>query len=241
MEGPGVFLIAEKLKFLKGKNPLEVKGNSRESKEVILGKKILDVKSHGKNLIFEFDSFYLIIHFLIYGSIRINSVKEGKKERLSIRFNDTLINFYNTSVKILNKRDFKIDPTIDVMKRNFDKNKAKEKIINSDEFICDILLDQKIFAGVGNIIKNEALFRAKIHPLSIGKKIKEENIERLVKEVLSFSRLFYITRKSNKRLKDYLLIYGKKLCPICNEKVNLKYIAKTKRKTYFCMSCQFLY
>ena len=30
--------------------------------------------------------------------------------------------------------------------------------------VCDALLDQTVFAGVGNIIKNEVLFRTGVHP-----------------------------------------------------------------------------
>ncbi len=32
--------------------------------------------------------------------------------------------------------------------------------------ICDALLDQTIFSGLGNIIKNEVLFRTRTHPES---------------------------------------------------------------------------
>jgi hypothetical protein len=35
-----------------------------------------------------------------------------------------------------------------------------------DALVCDALLDQNVFAGVGNIIKNEVLFRIRVHPLS---------------------------------------------------------------------------
>jgi endonuclease-8 len=35
-----------------------------------------------------------------------------------------------------------------------------------DMLVCDALLDQEIFSGVGNIIKNEVLFRIRVHPLS---------------------------------------------------------------------------
>ncbi|MEO0280611.1 MAG: DNA-formamidopyrimidine glycosylase family protein [candidate division WOR-3 bacterium] len=241
MEGPGVYLIKEKLKFLKGKIPIAVSGNTRENKEIIVGKKLLDVKSFGKRLIFEFDSFYLIIHFLMYGSLRINEKRKNKKERISIKFKNTELNFYNTSVKILKKEDFIYDPKIDIMSRDFDKIKAKEKIKNSDKFICDIILDQNIFAGVGNIIKNEALFMAGIHPLSICKSIEEKLIDKLIDSILSFSYDFYLLRKTNKSLKEKLFIYGKKFCRICNSKIKLKYTGEKKRKSFFCENCQKLF
>ncbi|HRO68823.1 MAG TPA: hypothetical protein PK951_00545 [Chitinophagaceae bacterium] len=33
--------------------------------------------------------------------------------------------------------------------------------------VCDALLDQEIFSGVGNIIKNEVLYRIRVHPESL--------------------------------------------------------------------------
>lgn len=33
-----------------------------------------------------------------------------------------------------------------------------------DRMLCDVLLDQKVLPGVGNIIKNEALFDSGLHP-----------------------------------------------------------------------------
>lgn len=42
------------------------------------------------------------------------------------------------------------------------EKKAKAKLkATPDELICDALLEQDIFAGVGNIIKNEILYRVR--------------------------------------------------------------------------------
>ncbi len=241
MEGPGVYLIKESLQFLKDKTILKVSGNTKENKEILIGKKVVDIKSHGKRLIFEFEKSYLIIHFLMYGSLRINEKRDRKSERLSLKFDDNEINFYNTSIKIVEKDKFSFSDDNDIMSRNFNKEKAKERIKNSNRLITDLLLDQEIFAGVGNIIKNEALFRAKIHPLSIGNKIYDKAIEKLIEEVISFSYEFYLSRKFKEPIKNKLKIYGKKFCPNSSEKVKIKYLGETKRKTYFCESCQILY
>ncbi|MBC7195085.1 MAG: hypothetical protein H5U37_05460, partial [Caldisericia bacterium] len=119
------------MEFLKNKKVLNVKGNTKENKEVLIGEKVLDVKSHGKKLIFEFENFYLLIHFLMYGSFRINEKREGKIERLSLVFNRDTINFYNTSIKILEKDKIIFSDENDVMSKNFNKERAKEKIKNS--------------------------------------------------------------------------------------------------------------
>jgi endonuclease-8 len=57
--------------------------------------------------------------------------------------------------------------------------------------ICDILLNQSVFAGVGNIIKNEALFNGKVHPLSIAGKIPKTKLETIARAAREFSMLFY--------------------------------------------------
>ncbi|MEM5875509.1 MAG: DNA-formamidopyrimidine glycosylase family protein [Candidatus Aenigmatarchaeota archaeon] len=241
MEGPGVLVIKEKLEFLKGKIIEKVSGNTKEDKEKILNKRIVDIKSFGKRLIFDLEDVYLIIHFLMYGSFRINEKIENKKERLQILVNNNIINFYNTSVKIVEKSDFNIDERTDVMSNKFDKNLVKNKVKNYEGFVCDVLLDQNIFSGVGNIIKNEALFRAKIHPLSIAKNLDEKIVDNLIEEVIRFSNIFYLCRKRNKPLKDFMLIYGKRKCPSCNSKVRIMNLGKYNRRTYYCENCQILY
>ena len=51
------------------------------------------------------------------------------------------------------------------MNENWNAAKARKKLKAIPKtLVCDALLDQTIFAGVGNIIKNEVLFRIKVHP-----------------------------------------------------------------------------
>ncbi|MEM2115436.1 MAG: DNA-formamidopyrimidine glycosylase family protein [Candidatus Woesearchaeota archaeon] len=236
MEGPGVFLIREKLSFLKGKKIIAVGGNTKQNKTLLIGKTVKDVKSIGKRLIFEFDDVYLIIHFLMYGSYSINERIEHKKERLSLKFENYELDFYNCSVKIV--KALNLDETVDVMSEKFDVFKAKEKIKSYDGLITDILLDQSVFAGVGNIIKNEALFRAKVHPLKLAKDLSEEEIDKLIDETLKFSRIFYECRKRGIMLKRELKIYGKKICSECGEEIIVKKLGESNRRTYYCNNCQ---
>lgn len=64
------------------------------------------------------------------------------------------------------------DWSADVMNDHWNKKNARVKLkAKADQLICDEVLDQDIFAGVGNIIKNEVLYLVRIHPLSIVRKI----------------------------------------------------------------------
>ena len=47
----------------------------------------------------------------------------------------------------------------DVMSEHWDPVLARKRLrAQPDTLVCDALLDQDLFAGVGNIIKNEVLF-----------------------------------------------------------------------------------
>lgn len=56
-----------------------------------------------------------------------------------------------------------------------------------DQLICDTLLEQDIFSGVGNIIKNEILYRIHIHPESKTGKIPAAKRQELIAQTRIYS------------------------------------------------------
>ena len=53
--------------------------------------------------------------------------------------------------------------------------------------ICDALLNQNIFSGVGNIIKNEVLYRTHVHPESLIGNIPIAQLNKVVYECSNYS------------------------------------------------------
>jgi len=105
---------------------------------------------------------------------------------------------------------------------------------------CDALLNQDIFAGVGNIIKNEVLYRVKIHPESLIGDISSNALGKMVKEARNYSFDFLKWKKAFE-LKKHWLVYSKKTCTRCDLPFEKEYLGKTKRKSFFCNNCQELY
>jgi endonuclease-8 len=103
--------------------------------------------------------------------------------------------------------------------------------------IADILLDQEIFAGVGNIIKNEVLWRVRIHPETEVKNITPDDLKELIAETRKFSLLFYKWRKVFS-LRKHLDIYQKSICPRCGAKVKREKTGRRNRISHFCPVCQ---
>jgi endonuclease-8 len=124
------------------------------------------------------------------------------------------------------------------MSPKWDADKAFDSISSTpDASIADVLLDQEIFAGVGNIIKNEVLWRVRLHPETKVKEIPSSQLKELIAETKKFSLLFYKWRKVF-QLRKHLDIYQKSSCPRCGAKVKREKTGKRNRISHFCSVCQ---
>ncbi len=85
-EGPSIVIVAEELAGFKKKVILKVLGNTKTDKDRLVGQKILGIFSYGKYLNFQFKDFGFRIHFMLFGSYRVNEEREDKAPRLRIQF-----------------------------------------------------------------------------------------------------------------------------------------------------------
>ncbi len=240
-EGPSIVILKELVQTFKGKKVITVEGNSKQDIQRITGKKINDFKSWGKHFLICFKDFTVRIHFMLFGSYRINEHKETKT-RLGLHFRNGFLNFYACSVQFIEEDLNNVyDWTADVMNDDWDRESAIRKLkAQPTTLACDALLDQNIFSGVGNIIKNEVLFRIHVHPESPVGVLPAEQMSALVDEARIYSFDFLVWKK-NYVLKKHWLAHTKKICSRCNIPLIKKYSGKTKRRTFFCTNCQILY
>ncbi len=244
MEGPSLYLAAEQLQPFVKKVVLEVSGNTKVGKERLLKKKVKEVFSWAKQLIFQFDDFALRIHFLLYGSFE--ATIEGKTvtgdykrtyaPRLVLVFKNGEIKMFACSVRIIEDPNYKkhFDFSADIMSKKWNSKAAFEKTKRcQNEEVADVLMDQEIFGGVGNIIKNEVLFTEKVNPKELLKNIPEKKLKAIIKEARKFSLQFYEWRKVF-QLKANLKIYRKSFCPVCGGKVKREKTGKRKRISFYC-------
>lgn len=242
MEGPSLIILREEVKSFRNKKISEASGQSKIDYGRLEGQKIKAFKSWGKHFLIEFKNFSIRIHFLMFGSYRINETKEATL-RLHLGFEDgTELNFYTTAVTVIEEPlDERYDWSADVMSDLWDAKKARRKLkAQPDTNVSDALLDQNIFSGVGNIIKNEVLYRIKVHPESTVGGLPPRKLTALINEARNYSFDFYNWKKIY-QLKKHWLIFTKKKCKRCQLPAFKEYIGKTKRRTFFCSNCQTLY
>lgn len=241
-EGPSIVILKELVQEFKAQKVLSVDGNSKQPIQRLAGQKIIDFKSWGKHFLICFKKFTVKIHFMLFGSYSINEKAETKLTRLGLHFKNGDIYFYACSVQFIeDDLDKTYDWTGDVMNASWSPAKAKKKLQEQSEtLVCEALLDQHIFAGVGNIIKNEVCFRIYVHPESKVGALPTKQLNQLIKEARNYSFDFLKWKKAYV-LKKHWLAHTKKICPRCDISFIKKYSGKTKRRTFFCEYCQELY
>jgi len=237
-EGPSLLLFKEEMQRFAGQKVLEVSGNSKIDKERLVGKKIKEIKTWGKHLLFVFDKFTLRIHFLMFGSYRINETKDATP-RLHIKCLKDELNFYTTAIKMIEEPlDEVYDWEADVLSKTWNPKAARKKLkATPNTMVTDALLDQTFFSGVGNIIKNEVLFRIKVHPASLVGALPPKKLSEMIKEAVVYSYEF-LAWKREYVLKKNWKAHTKKTCPRDETKIVKEYLGKTKRRTFYCPSCQ---
>ncbi|WP_353720709.1 DNA-formamidopyrimidine glycosylase family protein [Dyadobacter sp. 676] len=239
-EGPSIVILRETVEalHLSGKTVRHAEGTARIDIGRLTNRKVTGFKSWGKHFLICFENFTVRIHFLLFGSYYIDDRKKAPPH-LSLLFDEHVLNFYTTSIQLIEApADELYDWSADIMSETwkpaaaFKKLKAKPKVL-----ICDALLDQDIFAGSGNIIKNEVLFRCRIHPLSVAGEIPDTKLKEIVRETRNYAFDFLKWKKEG-TLKRHWLAHTRKICPRCDIPFHKEYLGRTKRRSYFCENCQ---
>lgn len=241
-EGPSIVIAREEMQDFVGRSIVAVSGNAKIDMLRLLDNRITEVLSWGKHLLICFDGFMLRVHFLMFGKYLINESREGAA-RLSLRFEGGgELNFYTAAIRVIEgSPGDEYDWRADIMNDQWDPALAKRKMKRHSEFvIADVLMDQEIFAGLGNIIKNEVLFRARIHPASITGRIPSRKITELLRHIHEYAFEFLLYKKAY-LLKAHWEIYTKRTCPRDGTTVTKSYVGARARRSFYCETCQVLY
>ncbi|KAM7117846.1 endonuclease 8-like 2 [Ciconia maguari] len=190
---------------------------------------------------------WLRFHFGLFGSIRANEFSRANKAnkrgdwkdpipRLVLHFESGgFLVFYNCRMHWCSSP--RADPASDILSVEFHRGRALDAL-RVAEPICYTLLDQRYFSGLGNIIKNEILYLAKIHPLTQGSALALSDLEHLLDCAIQFSSAWLHSKLRGKGLHPQ--IYQKEQCPLGHAvmKGTLGPSGGFKRLTWWCPQCQ---
>ncbi|XP_065592643.1 endonuclease 8-like 3 isoform X1 [Cyrtonyx montezumae] len=264
VEGPCCALYGERLRarVRRGQAVRSVRGSAlpagarattaaREEKtsdhDFLTGQVFRGVETLGKELFMYFDQKALRIHFGMNGSMHINpDGSKGRKEALpvlEIKLTEDIIWFFEVTAEYRNvaesEQKVRRMESLDVCSPKFSFLRAESEVKQQKtQMLCDVLLNQTVLPGVGNIIKNEALFDSGLHPAVKVCQLTDEHVRYLVKMTRDFTLLFYKCRKTGSPLYKHYRVYRRQTCGQCNEKITVCRLGENNRMTYFCSRCQ---
>jgi len=230
----------------------------------IENKTIKSLTRKGKYLIFNLnDSSSLIIHLRLSGQLLVfnsNARQLPKFERVRFYLSGKKILSF-VEPRVLGRAYWLKDENIpDILKglknlglepidKKFNYHYLYSKLHNHKAPIKNLLLDQSIASGVGNIYSDEALFVAGIYPLRRASTLKECDVQRLVKALRHVINSGIKSKGTT--VSDYLRPDGKEgtyqlkafvfdregePCRVCKTKIEFKRIGN--RRTRYCPKCQ---
>lgn len=133
--------------------------------------------------------------------------------------------------------------------KNFTFEKFKNAIAGKKGKIKQILMDQEVIAGIGNIYSDEILWATKIHPLKPANELtanKLKNIYLATKKILKYALKLRGTSISDFRdtggkpgfYAEKRLVYQRENEPCKRCKTKIKRIKIGGRSAHFCPACQ---
>ena len=219
---------------------------------------IRDRYRRGKHIIFRLDNGFLLIHLGMTGVIRYlkkgDDKKYGKHDHFDIELKDNSILRYNDVRKFgsLHWTDC-IDEHFliknlgpEPLSKAFDHDYLRKSCKNRNIPIKNLIMDQNIVVGIGNIYASESLFLSKIRPNKRCKYLKDSDCKVLVESIKII--LNRSIKAGGTTLKDFksidgkpgyfkqkLLIYDQLICKCGNKIKNIKLGG---RSSYYCSNCQ---
>ncbi len=234
-------------------------------KKEIINKKILNIQRYGKYLFFDLsDDYILIIHLRMEGKFSYN--KNPLNARISsttlifnlddnstLSFNDTrkFGLMYLTTKKEIHSLPMMQKLGIEANKVEINDYPSLIKKLKRRKPIKELLLDQSILCGIGNIYADETLYRSKINPLTKGNELKDEQFIEIFKNAkivldkaikLGGSTVHSFSSNGiDGKFQNELLCYGKvnEKCPNCGTRFHKIFL--NGRGTTYCPNCQIDY
>jgi formamidopyrimidine-DNA glycosylase len=225
----------------------------------LVGERVAVVDRRGKYLILRFESGRaLLIHLRMTGSVLQGPSESDPHRRAVVHLDD------GTSVSYRDVRRFgtwllleppEVEAYVDArvgrepLAQAYRARHLAERLAGRQAPVKAAILDQRTVAGVGNIYADEALWRARIHPLTPAALLGDDEVKLLHKAIRQ--ALQAGLRRQGSTLRDYRLpdggsggaqrefkVYGRggEPCDRCGTPIDKIRVAG--RGTWYCPNCQ---
>jgi endonuclease-8 len=216
----------------------------------VIGRTIERVESRGKWMLIYFSGdLILLTHMRMHGSWHI--YRRGERWQRprgqmrvvittehveAVAFQVPVAEFHTARSLQRHSTLFKLGP--DVLGSSFHEDEAALRLrVRANEEIANVLLNQQVMAGIGNIYKSEICFACSIHPFRLVSSLAEHEIQCLLetaRRILSAN----IRESSDQRQRLWVYRRQGRPCRRCGTVILMRRQGPGGRSTYWCPECQ---
>ena len=198
------------------------------------GRRLLSARAVGKNLLLEFDGDVVVrSHLRMRGrwSVVPTGSKRVGRPWLVLRGREQEAVLWNGPVLELDRgRTRRLGPDI----LTDDVEAARLRHADQRRALGEVLLDQRVVAGIGNLWKAEALWHARVSPWRTVAETSDEELRRVLDEA---SRLMKSSLEGGRPRRAVYRRAGRP-CPRCGTPIRSRGQGDDNRTAYWCPSCQ---
>ena len=233
----------------------------------VAGRTVEKVESRGKWLLLHFSGdLILATHMLMSGSWHIYRAGErwhrGRREMRAViataefeavAFNVPIAKFYTARTIARNSAIPKLGP--DLLGEAFAADEAKVRLLaRGEEEIANVLLNQRVMAGLGNVYKSEVLFACGVHPFRLVSTLTGAEVDCIIERakrfleanvkdgaeggMVTYTGLRRTTRAADPAARLWVYRREGKECRRCGTAVQMRRQGPGARSTYWCPECQ---
>ncbi len=228
---------------------------------VIAGRTVERVEARGKwLLIFLSGDLVLLTHMLMNGSWHIYRTGERwRRQRRDMRivietedwiavgFTIPVAEFHSPASLARKTKLIELGP--DLLKQNFNSSQALTQIRQrAQEEIANVLLNQHVIAGIGNVFKSEICFACSVHPFRRVETLTQPQLEMIIEVSRKFLK-FNVSENASTGARRTtnsldrsarLWVYGRRgeSCRRCGAAIQMRKQGTEARTTFWCPICQ---
>lgn len=261
------WVVGKKIKNIRVRYPAILENsNEIEINKTLKDETILDIERYGKYLVFVFSKNVLVSHLRMEGKYHFGkenidfSLDEKNAKHMHIIFD-----FYSGEsliyldvrkfgrMQLLSKENYLEVPPLSKLGKDANSIENYEYFYNkckgNNQLIKQVLLDQNIVAGLGNIYVDETLFLSKVNPMMKAKFVTSEQAKKMVESMKivldkainlggSTIKSYHSGNGVDGLFQNELNVYGKEKenCPVCGTRIVKTVVGG--RGTHFCPYCQ---
>ena len=231
----------------------------------VVGRTIERISARGKHLLIAFSGdLVLRTHLRMHGSWHIYPSgarwhRPAREMRVLVCTVEACAVGFNIPVaELLSGRELERHKQLrslgpDLLGESFDRGEALRRMRSRDrDPIAEVLLDQRVMAGIGNVFKSEILFLAGIAPFTPVAALTDADLDWIVdisreqlranvmgrSQTLSRGTGRRTTRSLDPAAKLWVYSRGGKPCRRCGSAIQSRKTGIDARVTYWCPACQ---